>query len=293
MAERLFLREASLTVGPAAGGEGREWTGLRLQFTVEKTSKSSTNKGKVSIFNLAPESRTFLESDDLVAIIKAGYRDFSEVLFIGDIPKNGVTTKRQGPDIVTTIECGDGEKALNQANLNQSWTGGVTNLQIFQAAALALGTDISIGVQKSFKKEIFGNGFAFSGMVKDLLDQLVEKQGLEWSIQNGTLQVLSKDDETGEEAVLLSPTTGLIDVPSKTEKGVNAISLLNPKIIPGRRIVIQSKQFLGALASLGGSVGDVGSGQGTFRIDKVTHVGDSDEGDWKSTVEGTTIGGGA
>ena len=292
MAERLFLREASLTVGPAAGGEGREWTGLRLQFTVEKTSKSSTNKGKVSIFNLAPESRTFLESDDLVAIIKAGYRDFSEVLFIGDIPKNGVTTKRQGPDIVTTIECGDGEKALNQANLNQSWTGGVTNLQIFQAAALALGTDISIGVQKSFKKEIFGNGFAFSGMVKDLLDQLVEKQGLEWSIQNGTLQVLSKDDETGEEAVLLSPTTGLIDVPSKTEKGVNAISLLNPKIIPGRRIVIQSKQFLGALASLGGSVGDVGSGQGTFRIDKVTHVGDSDEGDWKSTVEGTTIGGG-
>src|SRR5687768_15447735 len=111
---QLYKRVANLTVTNATG-LGRDFSNLRVQFKVEKTSESASNKGIIKIYNLSKDSRTFIESDELQVRLSAGYAGLVEQIFVGEIGPNAqgkTMSVRQPPDWITTIECGDGEVAL-------------------------------------------------------------------------------------------------------------------------------------------------------------------------------------
>jgi hypothetical protein len=70
-------------------------------------------------------------------------------------------------------------------------------------------------------------------------------------------------------AVVLTPTTGLIGTPSHGEKGaINAVSLLNGEIKPGRKVDIECRSLVGS-----------------YRATAVTHSGDTQGSDWYSSFE--------
>jgi hypothetical protein len=80
---------------------------------------------------------------------------------------------------------------------------------------------------------------------------------------------------TAEEAVLLTPATGLIGSPEHgtpdkkhAASVLKARSLLQPAIKPCKRVVIRSQSI-----------------SGTFCVQKVTHHGDTAGGDWYSDLE--------
>ena len=91
---------------------------------------------------------------------------------------------------------------------------------------------------------------------------------MQWSVQDETLQVTKTGKPTDEAAILLNKETGLVDVPSKTDKGVQFSSLLQPRIRPGRRIKIESQAI-----------------KGEFTVTKVTHRGESHFGEHRSDCE--------
>ena len=113
------------------------------------------------------------------------------------------------------------------------------------------------------------------------------RQGLEWSIQEGQLQVLPPDEGSDEDVVVLSAATGLIGTINKTKvvnqslltkkdgklinAGISCTSLLNPDIRPGRRIKIESS-FRPDL-------------NGIYRVIKVKHTGDTHAQPWYSEIE--------
>jgi len=260
---KLFLRNAQLSVG-------EKQFNTRFSFNIVKTASGSANKGKVSAYNLAEDSRSFIEKSTDLMQFKAGYQNNLSLLFIGNVKK--VTHTRSGPDIVTTLECGDGEKQITESTIELSLGPGAKVSQVITAAKDALG--VAAGVIKGLPDTAFQNGFSFSGPVAELLDKMAKKAGLVWSVQNNALQIFPESDNTGETAVLLNDETGLIGVPNKTDEGFVCRSLLNPELAPGRLVQIESKML---------------TIKGTFKIDKVEHTGDTQEGDWITELEGKGI----
>ncbi len=269
MANELFNRGASLTIGKVKGA-GKKYAGFRITFEVEKTSESAPNPAKVSIYNLSKSSRAELEAKGLTMILNVGYSGIGQgdpilsQLFIGDVKK--VLTTRQGPDVVTTLEAGDGEVAIKEVHVEQSFAPFTPVQSIIGSLADKLG--LAVGTIVPGVAQLFENGFSMSGLASDNLDKLTSKLGLEWHVTDGELNVLDPALPTAEPAVLLTKDTGLIGVPSKREEGVEFASLLNPAIKPGRLVSLISEQITGA-----------------FRPRKCRYKGDTHGGDWNVTVE--------
>jgi hypothetical protein len=263
----LFDRRAVVTFG-VRGQPGKRLEGLRVKFSIEKSDESYPNKASISIYNLNPSSRAEVEKKGLALVLSVGYGLELEDIFNGDIARP--ITVLEGPDYVTTFEVGDGEKAFQSSRVDVTYKEGTSMKDIFQGLATSLGQTIKDFSQIGPEKIL--NGLSLSGLSRSHLDELTAKSGLEWSIQDNALQVIKKGGSTNEQAVLLSPESGLIGIPKKKAEGIEFSSLLMPSIRPGRKVMLQSK-FI----------------SGVFRCEKVTHKGDTHENDWFTTVEAVPL----
>jgi hypothetical protein len=279
----LFLRKAELIVGPKVSATNGPVEPVfarvfktRINFEVGQDSSGNANKAKIKVYNLSEESRTFLEQKDLVCFLMVGYESTGlSTLFFGDIDeKNGIHVERSGPDIIVTIEAGDAEKTIRESNIQLGLAQGATNLQIIEQAASKL--LVSTAFKTTIKSITYQNGFSYSGSVKKLLNQMGEQAGFEWSVQNGELLILGPAETDKQEAIFLSKETGLIGFPTKTQDKVEFISLLNPKIRPGRAVRLESQIFLK----------DSGA---NVKVEKTTFSGDTQEGSWQVKVEGKIL----
>jgi hypothetical protein len=263
MSEFLFERTVSFQFG-VAGQYGKRFTDLRVVFDIERTSTSEPNKCKMAIYNLTKDSRALAEKEKMQVILQAGYGGRNETIFQGDVGR--AMSRREGADIITEFEAGDGEAAYNDSTVNKSFAPGVNFQTALNFVSQSFG--LPVKVQQGVQNETFANGLTLSGSSKDKLDELTSKQGLIWSIQDGAIQILKPGEGTGEEAVLLSSSTGLIGSPKKKDNGIEVTSLLNPKIKPDRPVLLQSNFVRGVLVP-----------------QRVKHRGDSFTGDWFTIIE--------
>jgi hypothetical protein len=323
VADRLFLRETELIVGTKVPGTNAPVEpadalkfknpgitpkdlnptkvltvptgtfsnrGPRITFKVERTSESSANKAEISVYNLSQKSRDFITADvkGKVVMLTAGYQGDSSTIFFGDIVHPEIS--RSGPDMMMKLECGDAERSLTESHVEIGLGPGTTTTQLINLAARSLGFVPSIVAD--LIPESFVKGFAFAGTAKKLLDEITNKIGAKWSIQNGELQVHKKDGDIGSSAINISPTTGLIGWPTKTKDGVKFRSLLNPQIRPGRLVFLQSKQFTGNQVAVqrpsgGLTVATIGE---LVIVQKATFEGDTHGDAYHVEVEGAILG---
>lgn len=238
--------------------------GFRIGFKIEKDSSSTINKAEIRIYNLSSNSRSLAENKNNVVELFAGYGKQSKLLFRGN-PSRVISTVG-GPDSVTTFEVGDGLKSFQNSRVDVSFKQGTPAKDIFQTLTNAMG--LARGEQKGIPEKSFPSGLSLSGPVRDHMNYLSNKLDIEWSIQNGTIQILPKGKATDQAAFLLSAETGLIGSPNKKDKGLEVVSLLQPDINPGRTVEIQSK-FV----------------NGQFRVEKVSHEGDTSDTAWFTRIE--------
>lgn len=281
----LFNRNYELIVGPK-NQLGIRTTGLRVQFKMDKSLEKYPNNATIEVTNLDKESRSAIQNlsgnsaNNPAVILSVGYQKQLTVIYQGDIAK--MVTRRQGPDLITSFECGDGQVAFNNAKTDVSFNPGTT----FQVVVNRLAKDFGVGlgqVRGITDTDQFINGITLSGNTRDHLTTLTNRQGLDWSVQNNQLQILPKNGSTLQEVVYLDRDTGLIGDPfiekvfrpelSKDKKqvessGVKLLSLLNPSLNPGRQIEVDS-EFI----------------SGLFTIKKVTHIGDTHGQQWYSEIE--------
>lgn len=277
-----FDRIARVTVGPGTGSENAILVEqLRISFNVKKTSKVSTNKASIDIYGLNTSSRTLINNLDNILILEAGYRQDGgpEVLFIGNITK--VMTVFQKAETITSIEVNDGSKVLRDTRVSLSYKAGTTVKTIMDELLPKFKIPIRFVDEQNASLKSFGNGFAAVGSAQVVLDKLADKIGYDWNIQNGELRLISKLGSDKTRVIKLTPSTGLINSPVKnleaegkanpsdTADGYELTCQLQPKIIPGGQIYVESKSF---------STGT------TFKVESVTHKGDNHRGDWVSTA---------
>jgi len=270
----LFDRTAVLTLG-IKGLVGARVEGLRISFEIDKTSTSDQNFAKIKIWNLSEESKAYVTMKNSVVILEVGYGPDTGELFKGDITKASV--QRQGPDVITELECGDGHLALKNAKLDKSYIKGTPMRVVFMDAMAALKLE-GISISESglkIKDEVLQNGFTASGPVKGILDNLVAKMGKKWSIQDNEFVMLDLDEDVGGEAVVLSPDSGLVGNVVQVDGGVQFKALIQPELKPGKLVELWTRDIVAT----------------PFKIVKVKYQGDTHDNPWYANCEAIDVGG--
>lgn len=271
----LYDRRVSLTLGTL------DVSALDISFEVKKNLKPEPNTAKIQIWNLSASQRRQLETAKSIPVrLEAGYAEtgLTQVYF-GEV--RSAWSYNDGPgDIVTEIGTGDGEQAARE-RIHIPLGPKSPPDQALAAIAKALGVGPgnlakATTVLRSRTKAIFPVASALSGNAYRNMTDFCRSADLEWSIQDGNLQILDRDKATEQTALLVSAATGLVGSPSagydsKTGKHlVNLVTFLLPDMKPGRLIVLDS------IAVKGG-----------YRVLEVEYLGDTAGTQWycKITAE--------
>lgn len=285
MSGALYGRLWSVTIGKpndpksaVYGNEDQTGTPLRVAFEIEKTVKSSTNKAKITIFNLANKSRQAMKHGMTISV-RAGYIGLCQTLFIGNVAK--VVSETAGSEIHTKIEAGDGEAALSLGVFNKSYPRNTQLATILGDIGKALSvttaqdpTAISAGIAVGIPSRVYSNGFVAHGSVRETLNKMLRRDGLEWSIQNGALNIIPISAHNGRLAELISAQTGLVGIPSKNGDLVKINCLLNPRLVPGGLFQLSS-----AATEL----------NGFYKVRKAKFDGDTHDAKWNVEIEGVRM----
>lgn len=284
----LFDRVYRLLVGKKGTNQGLEITELRIQFEIQKTVKKNPNKSSIKIWNLKKDTRAKLEQPDTRCVLYAGYSEDAGplLLFQGDVTY--AWSSIDGPDIITEFELGDGSKEIRDTTISVGYNSNIKSKTVLNDVAKQMG--IPLTLPSNAPERSWQHGLSFYGSAAGLLDKVTQATGLEWSIQNGNLQVIESGGVTTRQGIELAVDSGLIYSPeriraSKKEvkkkpntnelvpgkqgvDGWRVRTLLMPMLNPGDRVKLSSR-FV----------------DGVFRIAEVKHSGDSHEGDWQSEMK--------
>ena len=267
-----------------AGGSGVEITNLKISFDIQKTSDKNPNTNKISVWNLTRNTRMMLEKPGTKCILYAGYAEDAGPLLIF---QGGVThawTKFDGPDVITEFELGDGAQEIRDTTISVGYNKGIKSNQVLNDVAGKMGLPLTIA--SNAPERSWANGLSHHGSARSLLDKVVAGTGLEWSIQNGNLQVIEKGMVTTRQGIEIAVDSGMIGSPerertdkgeTKPKKGKTAKqewdgwkvkTLLMPTLNPGDRVKLMARAV-----------------EGIFRIEEIHHTGDNWEGDWQSELK--------
>ena len=234
----------------------------------------SQNTGKVSIWNLNPQHLAELSKDDCVVSLKAGYGSVMPLIFTGVVTYT--STSLDGADRCTQLELVDNRIEVRDTYVSVSYSGTVNTKTLIQDAADQMGVAVTFSYNAEFVD--LPNGFSFVGPAKDVLTKACDCSSLQWSIQNGVLQVKKPGDVMSKEVYVLSPDTGLLGIPkqiqvsddkdtSKAQHGWDVEYLMNAAINIDDYVKLESKMVTGF-----------------FRVYSLESEGDNVEGSWTCTA---------
>ena len=251
-----FDRQYRMSAGPP-GSTGFEIGGtspyaIHISFSVQKQELESSNTAKVQVWNLSKQNLATLEAENCCLTLKAGYGNTMPVILSGTV--SHVSTRKDGSDVLTEIEVVDGLMEVRDTWVSLSYAGQVNSKKILDDTAAQMGLTVTYSYNATFSD--IPNGFSFVGQAKNALSKACAVSGLEWSIQNGVLQIKKPGDVMNREVYVLSPETGLIEIPERvqisssdssgsTQMGYDLVYLMNGAIGIGDYVQVQSKFLTG------------------------------------------------
>lgn len=260
---------------------------MKIDFDVTKTIGSSQNTGTVTIWNLSKQHRGMLGEEFDKIELKVGYRDSGlSLLAKGDI--RDVEHDKETADISSKIEFGDGDKAVNEGGVAKTFPKGTKPKEAFEYLAKQL-PGAQIGKMEGLDElPAFTRPVSFFGFAAREMDELGRQFGFYWSIQNGQVEAV-KNDKAFQGAILISSETGMVGIPTETDKGVKVKCLCNPRIAPNKTIDVRS-EWLDEGSGRDKRASDQGGG--LYRVSSVKHSGTSRGEEFYSEVEANRMQGG-
>lgn len=287
MSSPLFDRRVRITLAKPVKGRfvasepnGVEITDLRMAFKIEKKLQKNPNTAEITLYNLAPQSRALCEKKPLHVRLDAGYGTNVHRLWVGDMTFS--SSRFDTVDWITVIEVANGERAYNHARISRSYRKSESNqLDIVNDVAKSMEMSVHAPpeVSDELRKKTIQKGVAVRGPSRTVLDRVLKEQGLEWSIQDNVIQILKPEQLRADQAHLINQSNGLIGTPeynAPKKPGEKAVlkcrMLLHAGLVPGQKIKLESETI-----------------SGIFRLEAVTHTGDTFGGDYYSDIEAKPI----
>lgn len=276
-------RRYELIVGDYQTGDGVKIDGLQLRFDVAKSSdnKRTSNSATVEVTNLSRDTLGILETEFLECTLALGYRDTGiQTILTGNVVET--RTVQQGNDRVTQMILGEGYTALNHQRLKSLVAPGKTVEDVVEEIRTQMpGVVRGAYVGTNLTNRVL-YGYPLNGSPRDMLTRLTRENRLEWRVDNGALYISEENgliSRSTSEAVLISSSTGLIGIPyyasggkeklqtdSRRRTGIQFKALLNPSVMPGRLIRLESEV--------------VPQLNGFYRVNDIRYYGDYRGNDW-------------
>jgi hypothetical protein len=228
---------------------------LRMAFSIFKSESFSTNTANIRIYNLSANKRNQLANFGDQVRLAAGYRNDSgpQLLFLGDSTQ--VSHIFAQPEIISVIDCGDGDKTINNTTISVSFAAGTSVRDVIQSIAQRMG--LTIAEFSASDGLVYTQGFKFTGLAKFALEKATNYLNLVPSVQNGNLYILDRALGSSKPPVEINADTGMIGIPERyTDKrqylyrslppdgaprpGWKVKTLLRPDVLPGDKIRIRS-----------------------------------------------------
>lgn len=272
-----------------------------IEFDIMLDETDKPNRAKITIYNLSESQRNFIEANHQGIEFSAGYKDDVGMIF------RGVTTNvihHHGRlNWVTEIYSGEGEKELVNNVFQKSYTAGTQVLVILKDIIAEIGLPFELDFTDIFV--VLPRGRSFSGRVKEALTKVTKAHGLEWSIQQGVLEIkpVGASVKSQVRAVLLSSDSGMLNSPTLIERqdetentkkknkkeqriiGVRVTSLMNHQIRPGRLIEVLPLQTVSTLGKLSEAKLPKFTAEGVWRVDRSHFFGDNGLGPFDVEAE--------
>ncbi len=282
-----WLRKARVTfpggfiINPSSRVETHE---LRVAFNVSKGISGSPNTFEIKIWNLNEGHRNALGKELQQVTLEAGYVPPEGGGNLGIIAKGRIRDfqhDREGPDIISTVSCGDGDLAFRKATISKTIPKGSTLPEVVDELYKEMEKQ---GIEKGEFKypenpRTFKRPYSMCGSCTRELDTLGRGNKFYWSIQNETMEIIPSDGYLSG-TILINAQSGMVGPPSITDNGVKVTALLNPEARPNRTMKVQSEVL------------QMNSQGEMYRISQVDFSGDNQEGDFTMDLHGEAISGG-
>lgn len=252
-------------------------TDLRVVFSIEKSTDSTPNTCTLEVYNLAERTRAEFQHKPLEVRLEAGYAEGGvATLFVGDVTYCRSTL--EGVEWVTKMQLGDGARAHRHARVSRSFKAGADKRTIVEEVAKSMGLTMpkSADDARALGDQV-ASGVVLSGPSRSEMTRILASSGLEWSIQDHTLQVLPRGTALASTAIRVAEDCGMIGVPefgTPAKAGapppLTVSKLIDPSALPapGRKILLESAAI-----------------NGLFKVVRVVHNGDTHGAEWQSDIE--------
>lgn len=260
-----------------------EITDLRLAFSIEKTLGSEPNDCSITVYNLNEASRAALERRPLHVELLVGYEgEDLRRIFDGDLRWS--ESVPEGVRWVSSLQLGDGERVYRHARVSRSFRARTPLIDAVSEVARSMGfrppRNLAAYPQMAIQ---FAAGVALSGKARHEFARLLKPYDIDWSIQDGALQILGRDDVRPDPDVIVSEETGLLGSPAfgapppKGKKPTLTFrSQLRAELVPGRVAQVRSRALQG--------------GANRFKVVRAVLDGDtSPSGPFTTTCEATPV----
>lgn len=263
----------------------------QIQFKVEKHLRRTPNQAEITLVNLAVAARDDFVKGKQRVTLAAGYDGAPSLLFLGDL--RYASNEHEGTEWITKLQLADAGRAYAAARMNKTYAKGTPLSTIVGDIARSFGVPLpaSVATSPDLKTRI-STGEALTGYSADELARILAPYGLEYSFQNGRLQVIKVDAVVPGSVRVLSQDSGMLGAPTidapkiiappKTVRHragtlprVPKLKIkhkLYPEVLPGEQIRIESRSV-----------------NGTFRVENVVHQGDWFGDEWTTEIEAVAV----
>ncbi len=239
---------------------------IMIKASITRSNEPNANEAEVKIYNLRQDTSSRLHVEDTQVEVEIGYKDPRYGETVGFIFKGRtrlVEAKQVGTDWITTIKCGDGDRALKYARVNKVLSKGKNSSR---DKAIEASNEMKVyGVEVS--PDIFdilgktkNRATTLHKSARQVLDEVCRDEDCIWQINDGILEIHNRNDFALDTATVISQQTGMIGSPDLNEDGITVQSLAVPLFREGRTVDIQTNKT----KSTGGF------SNGLHRVEKIT-----------------------
>lgn len=269
--------------------------GHRFSFEVEKTHKPEPNTCTLQIWNLSEKQRSQLEqlkpkvsglsklevtkgakplkaTTGIPCQIEAGYAGNNSVIWLGDL--RDVNSVRSDSDWITVLESGDAEKAYVNGRQHVSYGPRTSPDTALRAIVRAMGVSEGNVNQVAAKllakgRMMFPRGLVLTGPLHQQLTDFCRSADLEWSIQDGAMQILDRGKALLARPIVVSSKTGMVGSPTVDNDGILTVKMfINPDFRIGSLLLVQAARV-----------------KGLYKALAAKWSGDTQDGDWYITAQ--------
>lgn len=230
---------------------------LQVDFDIKMSRSKTPNQGVVAIYNLAETDRRRIERDAKSIRLYAGYDGDNKMIFTGDVVF--ASSVKETVDWKTEIKAGDGFRSFSQSITSRNYAAGTPIKTIVEQTAKDMG--IAVKESANILQGVIDGSVTLHGKSQSGLDQVIRNAGGEWSIQDNEIQITPVTKPIDGEAIVLDASSGLLEAPSLSEKGVSVRCQLHPDFRPGKVMKLESSSWTvesGGTGVMDGSVVEKG-----------------------------------